>query len=123
MTSPTFNKTHAITVVATAAIEANRFVCLAGTHAPAFAAGAAANLDVVGVSETSAAAGDAFAATTAYSQLVEASEAIAVGDLVKPAADGKAAKGTQADHCGRAHSAATAAGALIEVQILPHRHA
>lgn len=118
-----FDKTHAVTVLATAAIAANRFVSYDGTHTAA--APASGVKDAQGVSEEAAAVGEAVSVITGYSALVEASAAIAVGAYVKPAADGsgKAAAGALADHCGRALSAATAAGQLLEVQITEHVHA
>lgn len=116
-----YDKQHALTMVAVAAIAAARFVGYDGTHATS----AGGVHDNQGVSETAAAIGDAFSAVTSYSALVEASEAIAFGDYVKPAADGsgKAAVGAVDEHCGRALGAATAAGQLIEVQIVKHQHA
>ena len=118
-----FDKKHAETVVATAAIVANRFVCRAGTHAPA--APANGNQDSIGIAEESAAVGEAIPAVTEYSYLVEASAAITKGAYLKPAADGsgKAAVGAIGDHCAVAMGAATAAGQLIEVQIVKHVHA
>lgn len=118
-----FDKRHAVTVVATAALTQARFVAFDGTPAPA--APASAVKDSQGVAEESAAIGEAVSVVTDYSYLVEASEAIAFGAYVKPAADdsGKAALGSATDHCGRALGAAAAAGALIEVQILRHVHA
>ena len=91
-----FDKKHAETVVATAAIVANRFVCRAGTHAPA--APANGNQDSIGIAEESAAVGEAIPAVTEYSYLVEASAAITKGAYLKPAADGsgKAAVGAMA---------------------------
>ena len=47
-----FDKKHAETVVATASIAVNRFVCRAGTHAPA--APANGNQDSIGISEEAA---------------------------------------------------------------------
>ena len=116
-----YDKVHAVTLVAMAAISAARFVAYDGTHATS----AGGVKDAQGVSETAAEVGDAFSVTTGYSALVESSEAIALGDYLKPAADGsgKAAVGTLADHCGRALGAATGAGELVEVQILRHMHA
>lgn len=116
-----YDKQHAITIVATAAIAAARFAAYDGTHATS--AGGAK--DAQGISETSADIGQAFTAITGYSGLVEASAAIAFGDYVKPAADGsgKAAVGAVDEHCGRALGAATAAGQLFEVQIVKHQHA
>lgn len=118
-----FDKRHAVTLVATAALTAYRFVSYDGT--PTAVAPATAPKEAQGISEESAAIGEAVSVVTDYSYLVEASEAIAFGAYVKPAADGsgKAATGSAADHCGRALGAAAAAGALIEVQILPHVHA
>ena len=62
---------------------------------------------------------------TGYTALVEASAPIAAHAFVKPAADGsgKAAVGSNADHCGKALEAATAAGQLIEVVLYRHLHA
>lgn len=118
-----FDKRHAVTVVATAALVRGRFVAYDGTHAPAAPASAAK--DSQGVAEESAAIGEAVSVVTDYSYLVEASEPIAFGAYVKPAADGsgKAAVGSATDHCGRALGAAAAAGNLFEVQILRHVHA
>ena len=118
-----FDKKYAATVVATAAIVANRFVCRAGTHAPA--APANGNQDSIGIAEESAAVGEAIPAVTEYSYLVEASAAITKGAYLKPAADGsgKAAVGAIGDHCAVAMGAATAAGQLIEAQIVKHVHA
>lgn len=116
-----YDKQHALTIVATAAIAACRFVGYDGTHATS----AGGVHDAQGVSETAAEIGDAFSATTGYSALVECSAAVAFGDYVKPAADGtgKAAVGAVDEHCGRALGATTAAGQLVEVQIVKHQHA
>ena len=116
--SPTFNKVHATTLLAIAATAAHRFVAADGGYASATPT--AGNKLVLGVSETAAAVGDAFAATTGFSQLVEAGEAISKGAFVQPGTDGKAALGTIARRCGVALSAASAAGQLIEVQLTPH---
>lgn len=122
-TGSQFSKTFALTVIATAAIVANRFVSYAGAHAPGAAHNTAAN-DAQGISEHDAAIGDPVSVITHYSGLVEASEAIALGDYVAPATDasGKAAVGTQANHCGRALGVATAAGQLVEVERVRHIH-
>ena len=118
-----FDKRHAVTVTATAAITKHRFVSYDGAHTPA--APATAIRDCQGVAEESAAVGEAVSVVTDYSYLVEASAAIALGDYIKPAADGsgRAAVGSLADHCGRALGAAAAAGQLLEVQIVKHVHA
>ena len=114
-----YDKQHAVTVVAIAALAAHRFIAYDGGY-PAATGGVK---DVQGVSENSAAPGEALAVVTGYSYLVEAGAAVAFGDLVKPDLEGKAVAGTAADHCGRALGAATAAGQLIEVQIYKHVHA
>ena len=118
-----FDKRHAVTLTATGAIAKCRFVGYGGMHA--LAAPANGLQDSQGVSEENAAVGEAVSVVTDYSYLVEVSEAIALGDYVKPAADGsgRAAKGTLSDHCGRALGAASAAGQLLEVQIVRHAHA
>lgn len=114
-----FDKRHAVTIVATAALEANRFVAYDGTHATSVGGAK----DAQGITEQQAAIGEAVSAITSYSGLVETSAAIALGDYVKPAADGsgKAAVGAANDHCGRALGVA-AIGQLVEVQIVQHLH-
>ena len=102
-----FDKQHGITLVATAALAAHRFVAYDGGY-PTSAGGA---------KETSAAIGDAVPVVTGYSYLVEAAGPLAFGVLVKSDATGKAIAGSADDFCGRALGAATQAGQLIEVQI------
>ena len=77
---------------------------------------------VQGIAETAAQVGDALSVVTSYSYLVEAAAAIAFGQLVKPDASGKAVVGSLTEHCARALGAATQAGQLVEVQLLPHVH-
>ncbi len=114
-----FDKTHAVTIVATAAVAAHRFISYAGGYP---AAGGKAN-DSQGVSETAAAPGEALTVVTGYSYLVEAAEPIAFGDPVIADATGRAKLATTAEHCGVALGAATQVGQLIEVQICKHLHA
>lgn len=114
-----FDKQHAITLVATAALAAHRFVAYDGGY-PTTAGGAKA---VQGVTETAAAVGDAVSVVTSYSYLVEAGGALDFGALVMPDATGRAVAGSQAEHCGRALGAATAEGQLVEVEILKYVHA
>lgn len=116
-----FEKTHATTRIATAAVTGNRFVGYNGAHAsPSAGAGA----DSAGVAEAAAASGQAIPVVTRYSYPVEASAAIAQYAFVKPAADGsgRAVTGSMTDHCGRALEAAGGAGEFIEVEILEHVH-
>ncbi|QPF74196.1 DUF2190 domain-containing protein [Roseateles sp. DAIF2] len=115
-----YDKRHGVTIVATAAVAANRFAAYDGGHATS----AGGVKDSQGISETPAAIGEAFTAVTDYSYPVEASEPIALFDYLKPAADGsgRAAVGTATAHCARALGAA-AAGQLVEAQIVTHRNA
>ncbi len=115
-----YDKQHAVTVVASAALVACRFCGFDG--APATSAGG--GHDAQGVTETDAAVGEAVSLVTGYSAPVEAGGAIAQFAYVKPAADGsgKAVAGTVADCCGFALEAA-AAGQFVEVRLVPHRHA
>ena len=113
-----YDKTHAVTLVATAAVAACRFIAYDGGY-PSAAGGAKA---AQGIAETAAQVGDALSVVTSYSYLVEAAAAIAFGQLVKPDASGKAVVGSLTEHCARALGAATQAGQLVEVQLLPHVH-
>lgn len=116
-----YSKITALTIIAAAVLAANRIVAYDGGYATA----AGGVKDAQGVSETAAAQGDALTLVTSYSYPVECSAAIALGDYIKPAVDGtgRAAVGSLADHCGRALGATTAAGQLVEMQIVKHDHA
>lgn len=114
-----FDKQHAVTLVATAALAAYRFAAYDGGYPTAAGDGK----DVQGVTENAADIGEAVSVVTGYSYLVEAGAAVAFGALVKPDLTGKAVVGAAADYCGRALGAATAAGQLIEVQLYKHTHA
>ena len=113
-------KRFAITIVAAVALAANRIIAYDGGYATA----AGGVKDAQGVSEFDCAANDAVSLVTDYSYLVECSAPIAFGDYVKPAVDGtgRAAVGTLTDHCGRALGPTTAAGQLVEMQIVRHLH-
>lgn len=115
-----YDKQHAVTIIATAILAAARFVSYNGA-APVVIGAVGAN-DVQGVTEHAAAIGESVSASTGYSALVEASAAIAFGAFVTTDAAGMAAVGSTTNYCGRALGAATAAGQLIEVQLLPHVH-
>lgn len=116
-----YDKQHSVTIVATAAVAAYRFIAYDG--GPATSAGGAK--DAQGATESAAEVGEAVSAITSYSGLVEAGGAIAFGDFVKPAADGsgRAIVGAANECCGRALGAAAGAGQIIEVQLLRHVHA
>lgn len=113
-------KRFAVTIVAAVALAANRIVAYDG----GYASSAGGVKDAQGVSESDCAANDAVSLVTDYSYLVEASAPVAFGDYIKPAVDGtgRAAAGTLLDHCGRALGTATAAGQLVEMQIVRHLH-
>lgn len=106
------SKTHSVTVIAAVALAVNRLVASSGAYATS-------SNDVLGVSEIAVAAGRACSCITAYSWPVEAAEAIAEGDWVKPAADGsgRLAVGSDTDACGRAITAA-AVGQLADVRLM-----
>lgn len=114
----TYDKQHAVTVKVTASIKGRRFIAYDGGYATS--AGGAK--DSFGVAEFDAEPNDVVAVVTGFSYLVEAGEAIAAFDFVKPGVNGVAMKGTATDHCGRALADQGAAGKPVEVQILPHRH-
>lgn len=115
-----YQKDDATTVVLTNAAAAWRFIGYNGAHATS----AGGTHDAQGVSETAGEAGEPIAVITGYTAPVEAAEAIAFGDFVKPAADGsgRAIVGTAAEHCGRALTAVAAASQLVEVEVLTHVH-
>lgn len=112
-----YDKQHAVTIIAAAALAAYRFVAFNGGYATS--AGEA--YDSAGVSEHAAAVGEAVSVTTGYSYLVEAAEPIDAGEYVKPGVDGRAAVGAHDDCCAQA-LASVGAGQLVEVRILAHRH-
>ena len=114
-----YDKRHAVTIVATAALAENRFVAYSGGY-PTTAGGAN---NVQGVTEFAVEPGEAVCAITSYSALVEAAEPIPFGTLVKSDAAGKAVVGSAADHCAIALGAATMAGKLLECQLLPQASA
>lgn len=105
-------KTHSLTRIASALISAWRFVDNTGAHA-------ANARTAIGISEQGATVGKAVSCVTNYSCWVEAAEALAEGDLVRPALDGsgRASKGFGGDTCGRALGGA-AAGKLVEVRFI-----
>ena len=116
-----YDKQHATTLVATAALAANRFASYGGGYASGVA-GAGGSSDACGVTEHAVEVGEAVSVVTGYSYLVEAGATFAAGAFVKPGADGKAVVGTITDHCARALEAATAIGQLVEVRLMPHVH-
>ena len=116
-----YDKQHAITLVAADNVAAARFIGYDGNYATRDGG----VHDAQGVSEAPAPLGYALPCITGYSALVEASGPIALGDWVTVASDGsgRATVGSSANHCGRALGQASAAGQLIEVQVLAHVHA
>lgn len=112
-----FDKRHAITVIAAVALAANRLVAYDGNYATS----AGGVKDAQGVTEHEADAGGAVSCITDYSAPVEAGVDIALGDYIKPGANGVAAVGAADDHCGRALGACLA-GQLFEMQVVKHQH-
>jgi hypothetical protein len=103
----------ALSIVAAAAISANTFVTAAG--AVATAAG-----NAVGVARSDAASGALIPVDVAGTAQVIASAAIAKGASVEVASGGKAATKDSGIAVGIALEAATAAGQLIEVLLVPN---
>lgn len=110
-----YDKQHSVTIVAAAPLEAHRFVSYAGGY-PIMSNGGQDS--VQGVSEAAADTTEAVSLITSYSALVESAEAISFGQMVASDPSGRATLGSSAYCCGRALGAATAAGQLIEVQVL-----
>lgn len=123
-TFPTFDKTHAVTIVAKAPILPNRFVAHCGHYAKAEPEYFDACQGSAGVSETAAAVGEVVAVVTGYSYLVEAADPIPKGAYVRPCVDdtGRAELGVSLSCCGIALTEATAPGQLIEVVLRQHLH-
>lgn len=96
-----FYSIHALTVVAAAALTAERFVTLQG-------AVPAAGVGNVGVARTDAASGDAVTVDVAGRTTVIAGAAVAVGALVETNNAGKAITRTTGIALGRALTAAAA---------------
>ena len=100
--------------VASGAIVANRFVTVANAQA-----GADAN--ALGVSVSAAVAGEVVPVDVIGSTIVEAGAAVAAGATVKSDASGRAITWAPAGaKVGVALDAATAAGQMIEVLLIPN---
>lgn len=102
-----------LTVKASAVLTARRFATLGGAVP---AAGAAA----AGVVRTAAAIGDDVAVDVYGTAIVEAGAAVAAGAAVEADATGRAITLAAGVKLGRARSAATAAGDLIEIVLIPN---
>jgi len=95
-------------------VAVNRFVTPAGAQA-----GAGAN--TLGVARTAGASGDKIAVDVLGAAIVEAGAAVSAGDTLKADADGKAITwATSGAKVGLALQAAGAAGARIEVLLIPN---
>ena len=104
----------ALPVVATGAITAARFVTPAGA-----VAGADAN--TLGVARNAAAVGERFSVDALGTAVVEAGAAVSSGATVKSDASGRAiAWASSGAKVGLAIEAATAAGQMIEVLLIPN---
>lgn len=109
-----YHDTLTISIKAAAAITANRFITAAGA-VPANEA------NVVGVARAKAAANELVPVQVLGVAEVEASEAIAVGAAVETTGAGKAAAQDGAGKTvGRALSAASADGDVIQVFLIPN---
>ncbi len=104
---------YTITLSATGTVTKQRLVEVTGVHASA--AGKA-----IGVSRVDAVAGDNFGAHTLGTSLVEAGGAIAVGATVEVGTNGKAVTLAAGVKVGRALTAASADGDIIEIYLIPN---
>jgi hypothetical protein len=103
-----------LTVIAAAALTANRFVTAVG-------AVPAANANVIGVTRSSAAgSGDLVPVDALGTTMVEASAAISAGAAIATTNDGRAVTYSTGAVVARALTAATGAGQLIEVLLIPN---
>jgi hypothetical protein len=103
-----------MTVVATGAITANRFVTVAGALA-----GADAN--TFGVACSTVASGEKFTADVFGTATVEAGAAVSAGATIKSDSTGRAITwATSGAKVGLALEAASAAGQMIEVLLIPN---
>lgn len=102
-----------VTIKATAALTANRFTTFAG-------AVPATTTNALGVVRQSAAIGDAVTVDFLGSAIVEAGAAITAGATVNSDATGRAITWASGEKLGLAMQAATGAGSLIEVLLIPN---
>lgn len=107
-----FNPLLPITMSASGAVTAERFVTSAGAQVSS--AGAAA----IGVSRTTAADTEKITVDTVGTAIIEAGGAIALGAAVKSGADGRALTYDTGTKAGIALQAATGAGQRIEILVL-----
>lgn len=105
--------TLTLTVAAAAALTINRFVTATG-------AVPSANGNALGVTRTSGAQGDLVPVDVMGTALVEASAAISAGAAVATTNDGRAVTYSTGVAVGRALQAASGAGALVEVLLIPN---
>ena len=110
--SGTFRDIFSLSVQATAALTANRFITVPGGAVPAAAAGN------VGVARTSAAIGDYVSTVLVGTATVEAGAAFAKGASLEVDASGRGITKAAGVTVGRALEASTAAGQMVEVLLL-----
>lgn len=100
-------------LLASGAVAANRFVLATGAQA------SAAGASVIGVAREAALSGAMFTCDILGTAIVEAEAAINKGVAVKSGADGRALAHDTGTKAGVALQAATAAGQMIEILLLP----
>lgn len=103
-----------LTVALTGTVTANRFVTAAGAQA-------VADSNTLGVARTAGVSGDKVPVDVIGTAVVEAGAAIAAGATLESDASGRAVTwATSGGKVGIALEAATAAGQMIEVLLLPN---
>ncbi|WJY18684.1 DUF2190 family protein [Alteriqipengyuania flavescens] len=101
-----------LTLTASAAVIAHRFVAIGGSHA-----GAAA--DALGVADYAAEPDEAFAVTVHGTQTVEAGGAFNAGDKLEVGADGKAVALAAGEPVAKAMEDSAGDGSLVTVLLTP----
>lgn len=108
-----FRPVQQLSVAATAALTASRFVTAAG-------AVPAAGTNAIGITLSDAASGEQVSVITLGTASVTAGAAIAVGAAVEVGASGKAVTKATGIAVGRALTAASADGDAVEVFLIPN---
>lgn len=108
-----FNPLLPITMTASGAVTAERFVTAAGAQV------GTAGVAAIGVSRATAASGEKMTVDTYGTAIIESGGSISLGAAVKSGADGRALTYDTGVKAGIALQASTGAGQRIEILLLP----
>ncbi|MBF0610365.1 MAG: DUF2190 family protein [Magnetococcales bacterium] len=103
----------ALTVTASSAVAAGRFVTVAGGQA-------GAGVNTLGVARFAAASGELLTVDVLGTAIVEAGAAISLGAAVETDANGKAVTLDAGPAVGRVLQAASGAGSFVEMVLIPN---